>query len=521
MTDAPLDLSRLALDRSAPHVGDAKLKKRNRKWLVRYVIPSGILAGFAILMLVAAGNSLWSKPSVEVVPVIVKRATVQQSGIPLFQAAGWIEPRPTSINVPALTPGVIEALLVVEGQAVKKGESIARLISIDAEIAVKQAQVALSTAEGELQRALAEQRAAELRLEKPVHLQVELAGAESLLAKAETEMASLPFQIETAKASLEFAQQSVTGKRAAGSAIPAVVLQRAESDFSAADAKLRELQKREPRLKNEIAAIQGKVNAIQLQLELLIEETRQRDEANARVQSATALRNAAELHLEKAELALSRNTIRAPIDGRILRLISGPGMRVMGMETRAGHNSSSVVEMYDPHRLQVRADVRLEDVPQVQQGQLVEIETASSPGTIRGRVLQTNSSANIQKNTLEVKVELIEPPGTVRPEMLVTATFLSPQQTAGETVEPQDQERLFVPKKLVQSDGGKRFLWIVDAGERARKSSITEGASISDALVEITSGLRLTDKLIASDTNLLRDGALVSVSGEEQSMGRQ
>ena len=309
MTDAPLDLSRLALDRSAPNAGDAKWKKRNRKWLVRYVIPLGILAGFAILMMVAAGNSLWSKPAVEVVPVIVKRATVQQSGIPLFQAAGWIEPRPTSINVPALTPGVIEELLVVEGQAVKKGESIARLISIDAEITVKQAQVALSTTEGELQRALAEQRAAELRLKKPVHLQVELADAQSLLAKAETEMASLPFQLETARASLEFAEQSVTGKRAAGSAIPAVVLQRAESEYAAADAKLRELQKREPRLKNEIAAIQGKVTAIQLQLELLIEETRQRDEAKARVQSATALRDAAGLHLEKAELALARNTI--------------------------------------------------------------------------------------------------------------------------------------------------------------------------------------------------------------------
>ena len=110
--------------------------------------------GFAALMIAAAGRSLWPMPDVEVVPMIVKRATFQQSGTPLFQAAGWIEPRPTAINVPALAPGVIEDLLVVEGQLVKQGDPIAHLVSIDFEIAVKQAQAALLTAEGELNRAI-------------------------------------------------------------------------------------------------------------------------------------------------------------------------------------------------------------------------------------------------------------------------------------------------------------------------------------------------------------------------------
>ena len=124
--------------------------------------------GFAALMIAAAGRSLWPMPDVEVVPVIVKRATFQQSGTPLFQAAGWIEPRPTAINVPALAPGVIEDLLVVEGQLVKQGDPIAHLVSIDFEIAVKQAQAALLTAEGELNRAIAEEKAAQARLDQPI-----------------------------------------------------------------------------------------------------------------------------------------------------------------------------------------------------------------------------------------------------------------------------------------------------------------------------------------------------------------
>ena len=99
----------------------------------------------------------------------------------------------------------------------------------------------------------------------------------------------------------------------------------------------------------------------------------------------------------------------------------------MGLETTAGQSSSTVVEMYDPQKLQVRVDVRLEDVPMVTPGQQVNIETASSADVIHGQVLQITSSANIQKNTLEVKVELLDPPLAVSPEMLVTAAFLAPK----------------------------------------------------------------------------------------------
>jgi RND family efflux transporter MFP subunit len=520
MSNTPLDLSPLAVDRSSPNRPGNGRKSNRRKWVTRYLIPGGILTGFALLIFAAAGKSLWPRPSVEVIPVIVKRASVQQSGTPLFQAAGWIEPRPTAINVPALAPGVIEELLVVEGQSVKKGEPIARLISIDAEIAVKEAQAALAEAEGEMNRAIAEQRAAKVRLEKPVHLQVQLADAKSLLANAETKTANLPFQIETARANLKYATESVKGKRAAGNAVAGVVLQKAESELAAADSRLRELQKREPSQKREIEALQEKVAAIKSQLKLLIEETRQLGEAVAKVQSATAQRDAAKLKLQKAELELERNTVRAPIDGRILRLVTAPGMRVMGLNAIGGQNSSSVVEIYDPRRLQVRADVRLEDVPFVQRGQLVEIETASSETTIKGRVLQSNSTANIQKNTLEVKVELLDPHPTIRPEMLVTATFLAPEIVDSTKTAIQETERLFIPKQLIQPGDSGSVIWIVDAETRARKKNIAVGKSTTGNLVEITSGLQVTDKLIASDTTNLKDGKIVKVSGEERAIGR-
>ena len=197
MSEPQLDLSKLALDRS-PSNGGQKTPRR-RRWVSRYALPAGILLGFVALVGFTAGHHLLPRTSVTVVPVIVKRGAVHQAGASLFHAAGWIEPRPSSASVAALAPGVIEELLVVEGQQVVKGEPIARLIAVDAELAVEQAKTSLRIREGELQRVQAELKAAAARLENPVHIRAQLADAQSLLARTTTEMEKLPFLQKAAK----------------------------------------------------------------------------------------------------------------------------------------------------------------------------------------------------------------------------------------------------------------------------------------------------------------------------------
>lgn len=516
MSESLLDLSELALDRApAP---SATRRRHRRRWVSRYVVPVGLLLGFVVLLGAAAGRQLLPKQSVTVVPVIVKRGEVQRAGMPRFQSPGWIEPRPTAVSVAALAPGVIEELLVVDGQHVKKGEPIARLIAIDAELAVEQAKATLAIREGELQRAEAARTAAITRLDKPVHLKAPLADAQSLLAKASTELEKLPFLIKAAEANVEFTRRSLEGKQAAKSSVAGVIIERALKDHAAALAELEELQQREPNLRREMDALQQKVDALSEQLELLVEERQQADQATANVASATAIRDEAKLRLRLAELNLERTIVRAPIDGRILRVTAAPGMRVMGLEEVAGQSSSTVAEMYDPRRLQVRADVRLEDVPMVTPGAPVEIQTASSGKAIQGRVLQLTSTANIQKNTLEVKVELIDPPETVSPEMLVTATFLAPesQDTPGEVT---DVDRILVPKQLVQTDHRGTAVWIVDAHERAIRQTVSLGSESDAELTEIVEGLNATDKLITSDISALDSGDAVMVGGEDRSIG--
>ncbi len=514
---AQLDLRDLALDR--PKTEQPRQARKRSLWM-RYGLPIGIVFGFLTLLGWAARDRFLPRKPVTIVPVLVTRAEVQQVGTPLFQAPGWIEPRPTAIHVPALTAGVIEELLVVEGQEVKAHEPVARLIPVDAEIALKEAQAALALRDAEVQSAQAELKGAKLRVENPVNLEAALAEAESQWAKTETELAKIPFLIDSAQARRDFARENYNGKRQAGQVIPPRTLQKAKSDLTAAEAEWKELQQRKPLLQEEIAALKRKVQSLKTERMLLINESQAHEDAKAKLLAAQARRNQAQLVIDKAELNLRRTVVQSPIAGRVMQLIAYPGTRVMGLNSASEKGLSSVVTLYDPKRLQVRADVRLEDLPLVRSGQPVEIETASSKEPLRGVVLSSTSSANIQKNTLEVKVALLNPPATVTPEMLVTATFLAPPQPKSDQEESQDPQRLLVPRSLVESSLDSPAVWIVDASGVARKRSVTLGKAGTKTLVEVTRGLTNTDKLISSGREGLSDGDRVQITGEDRNLGR-
>jgi HlyD family secretion protein len=517
MTQTPLNLKDLAIDRR-PQEKTTTSRPRRRNLLSRYVLPGVVVFGFMALLVIAGGDQFLPRQNVTVIPVIVSRAEIQQEGTELFQAPGWIEPRPTSINVPALTQGVIERLLVVEGQDVEKGQAVAELIRVDAEFAVRQAKASYDLRRAEQKSAQATQEAAKLRHDQPVHLQAALADSQSLLDKTRTAMAQVSFLADSARAKVDYARQNLDGKKSAGSAVPQRLVQEAESVMAAAEADLNELLSRPDLLKRELQSLETRVAALTTQLKLLVDETRQLNEANAACEAAQAKLEESQVSLDRAKLELERTIVTAPVEGRVLRLIAYPGARVMGMEANAGLSSSTVIEMYDPRSLQLRADVRLEDVPLVLPGQKVRIASASLKEPLEGTVLLATSTANIQKNTLEVKVAIPDLVNSLRPEMLATATFLAPPSQNSESASKQ-AERLLVPRSLVDSDSSQSNIWIVDSQGFAQKRPITLGKAGTPELVEVTAGLHPTDRLIASDRSSLNPGDRVVITGEDKTIG--
>src|SRR5262245_29436170 len=146
-----VDLSQLAVER-----GVEPAVTRRRHLLTRVVLPGLLLLGFGGLVAYAVRDSLSPPVPVTVVPVISSRVALDQPpDTPLFRAAGWVEPRPTATLVTALSEGVVEQLLVVEGQEVKQGQTVARLVAADARLALEMAEADVDLREAELAAARA------------------------------------------------------------------------------------------------------------------------------------------------------------------------------------------------------------------------------------------------------------------------------------------------------------------------------------------------------------------------------
>lgn len=512
-----VDLRGLAIERGGSD--SAKLKVR-RHLLTRYLLPLALGCGFLALVFWASRDIIFPPQSVTVVPVFSTTAEVRQEGTPLFNAAGWIEPRPTPVRVAALAPGVIESLLVVENQEVKLGDPIAEMVKADAQLEHDRALADLGLRQAELEEAMATLKAAEVRFDQPVHLEAALGEAEALLARVDTASRNLPFETLRAESDYEALKKDYEGKLAAEGVVAGVEVDIAKGKMDSANALVEELRDRATSLQREQDALVKRRDALQTQLNLLADETKAKDEAEAKVNAANARVAQADVSVAQAKLLLDRMTIVAPVDGRVYRLIAHPGARIGGgMTQMSGHDGSTVVTMYRPSMLQVRVDVRFEDVPKVGLNQPVRINNPALGAPLSGEVLFISSEADIQKNTLQVKVAILDPPPVFKPEMLVDVTFLAPKQTGRET-ESTEEVRLFVLQQLIQQKDGESYVWVADQSTgRAMKAVIETGDVGANGLVEVKSGLTVASRIISSGTESLRDGQRIKVTSEDATLG--
>ena len=73
-----------------------------------------------------------------------------------------------------------------------------------------------------------------------------------------------------------------------------------------------------------------------------------------------------------------------------------------------------------------------------------------------------------------------------------------------------------IPRGLIDTSSGSSTVWIADQSEGvARRRTITTGAAKSNELVEVTSGLSIGDRLIASGRETLTERQRIRIRGEE------
>ena len=511
-----VDLSSLSVKRDAPRA----VVLGRAHWWSRYFIPALLVGGFLTLLAWASRDWIFPPRAVTTTQVITSRGETTGASGELFRAAGWIEPRPTPIRVAALAPGVIRKLNVVEGQAVEAGEPIAELVDADAKLMVQQAEADLELRQAELEIARAASAAALTRFQQPVHLQAALSEAEANLAEIDTAIVALPFELRQAEAQRDFARLDFDRKKAANDSVSRRAIDEAKSVFDSAEAAVGQLVQKNESLKLQQIALAKRRDAIRNQLGLLADELKDKDESIAGVKVAQARVEQARVALANAQLQLDRMIVRAPVAGRVFRLVGNPGTSVgPGGVSSEDFDPSTVVTLFQPESLQVRADVRFENLPLIRLDQRATIMNPALKEPLTGKVLYISSKADIQKNTLQVKVAIETPNALLKPEMLVDVIFFGDQQAA--TLSTGAALRVFAPRPLVLSDETGDFVWSANQSRgTAEKTRVKTGIQLGD-LIEITSGLNAASRLIDSDLASLRDNQRVRIVDHSESNATQ
>lgn len=479
----------------------------------RIVVPLAILATTATLLAITGARALERLPDVRVTPVALISTTSRGSASSAIddesgtvQAPGWIEPAPFATEIRALRDGTIAEILVLEGAAVAEGDVIARLEDAAERIALVKADATLAARARELHESAAATMIATQALELASASSERLYAAEAAAAEARlladrvsAEIAAAEAEAAEAKDLLETRKMLITPGGATEGEVRRLGL-RVQALTARVDALRSEAPTRHARAealaRSELIARRAR--------ELLVTERSalveaKRTEAKIAAEYADALASQ-----EYAALALSRSEIRAPHAGVMLSRNAVVG-------GRASLEGAPIALLYDPNHLQIRCDVPAKDAAFLAIGLAAEIRTDALPDrVIEGIVERLVPLGDLQKNTVQCKVRIVDPPAELRADMLVRVKI-----RARTTSRNAQREGVAIPVTALLSESGEVvsansspsqgssafvLVAIPEAGAaRVERRSIVVGTLRANNWIEVDEGLAGGDRVVLPD----------------------
>jgi len=507
------------LSRSGPGASQppSAIPRPRFNFKTRILLPGAILLALLLLMGYAARDSLLPARAVTVIPVVLKdvggaamtNAPAAASPAPTnssasVQAPGWVEADPFPIAVTALTDGVVKEMLALEGQSIKAGEVVVRLVDDDARLALAKADAQLAQQQAALD-------AAQRQWDNPIDATRAVATGEAMVnaSRAQLEKLDADIGVEAAKLTLAKEEFERTSQATSQRALSEIDLIRARQQHQAQQATLAAVTAQKRVVAAELAQREAELAAAKENLRLRISDAKTLAEAKAAVNLAKAAR-------DEAALRLSRMEVRAATAGVVMQRHVTPGSKVM--LAADDMLSASVVHLYDPKKLQVRVDIPLADAAKVGVDQPAQIVVGVLPNqTFNGRVTRIVNEADIQKNTLQVKVAIDNPSPQLKPEMLARVRFGGTPSAATVTSTTRSSsalQSLFAPANLIHRQGPEASTYVADRGRNiAIHKTVALGEAQIDGWVQVLAGLNVGDALIVEQDDL-HDGQRIRITGE-------
>jgi HlyD family secretion protein len=401
-------------------------KKRRLGWLAG-LLALGLIAGSSYTVysrVIAPRRAASSK--VETVPI-------ERTDLQLSVSANGVVRSERSINVSPKNAGVLQRLLVQEGDQVQKGDTIAIMDDSNLRGQLTQAQGQLAAAQATLNKLLAGTRAEDL-----AQAEARVAQAEAQRTKVRNggrpeEVAQAETQVESARAQLDLAQ--IRTKRFQQLANDGAISQdrldevltnerNAQATFNQAQEQLEQVKRARP---EDIALANQQLEEAKQALRALQNGPRSEeiDQARAQVLSAQGA-------VQSIQSQLNDTVVRAPYSGTIIQKTAEEGSLIVPARPvlatggqSDGSNPSSIVTLASA--IQVVANVAESNIAQMKLNQDAAIEADAYPRQkFSGRVIQVaNQSVVVQNVTsFEVKVQILsDPKQQLQPGMNVDVVF--------------------------------------------------------------------------------------------------
>lgn len=425
---------------------------------------AGIVIGSGLLR---RGNSAQT----ELEYVTVTRGSISET----ISATGGVEPAMRSILSFEVSGRVVE-VTAQEGQAVQKGDVLARLDAADMELALRSAEASLKAAQARYEQTKAGPSEAEVAAAR-ASLESAIANYEKLKAgPSEDETAMANANLERATAVLQQAQSAydrIAWMPGAAASPQALQLQQATIDYEAALANYR-LATAGPS-ESALKAAEAQVAQARATLDRL-----ERSPTPEELAIAESQVESAQVAVDQAKRRLEALTLRAPFAGVVESLRADLGQLVTA--------ATPIVTLADHSAFHVVVSVDELDISKLRVGQEASISLEALPGSaVKGTVEEIDiaGSQATAVVTYDVTVAIEPTEAPLRVGMSATVTVVTEEK----------DNVLLLPNRMIQFDQqtGAKYVQVLRNGELTAVQ-ITTGLR-DDQHSEIVSGLSEGDQV--------------------------
>ena len=215
--------------------------------------------------------------------------------------------------------------------------------------------------------------------------------------------------------------------------------------------------------------------------------------ADAQVRSLAAQVASAEQLVKYTDELIKNAEIDAPIDGvvTVKKAFLGETVAPQGFGG-AGSAGATFAIIVDLSSLEMEADINEQNVAKLTIGQPAEVALDAYPDKpYKARLRQIVPTADRQKGSVKVKIELLDKDAKVLPEMSCRVVFLNPAAKVDDKAKP----KVMVPAASVVEVGGEKGVLVV-ANDKAAFRPLVLGPA-AGTQVEVSSGVSGGEEIVA------------------------